>query len=137
VGLFDCTVEWPHLDEALQWADLPGKRYASCPHTVGNHPRLVNYPYVGMKNIGLNYGPVFQGLKACSALPNGVTASATLSPQFEAESRYKMHPTTIDHCLQSITVVASDGRKSRNRLLIVSIRRTEAMHTYWHQSHAG
>jgi hypothetical protein len=48
-------------------------------HTVGNHPRLVNDPYFGLKNIGPNYGLAFQGLKACSALPNGMTASATLS----------------------------------------------------------
>lgn len=86
-----------------------GKESAASVIKFAKHPRRVADPYTPMKNIGLNYGPAFQGLKETCALPGKSTVTAMLSPPGDSESFYYLHPTTIDYCLQLIAVASSDG----------------------------
>lgn len=75
--------------------------------------RPVESPYTSMRKIGLNYGPHFQGLVQASCLPNEKKASATLSQSAVSESKYAVHPTSIDHCLQLILLASCKGLLQR------------------------
>jgi 2-polyprenyl-3-methyl-5-hydroxy-6-metoxy-1,4-benzoquinol methylase len=86
-----------------------GQEAPAVSRAIEKHTRPVSDPYTIMKKVGLNYGPAFQGLLDCSALPAGKTASATLRHAVKPGSHYIMHPTTIDHCLQIIVLAKSDG----------------------------
>lgn len=76
------------------------------------HPREVaaNAWYSAMKNIGLNYGPRFQGLKDITAHPVKSVASASVQDDLDLhQSIYATHPTVIDQALQLFTVAMSNG----------------------------
>lgn len=80
--------------------------------TVDVHPRKVasNVWYPAMKNIGLNYGPRFQGLQDITAHPVKSVATASVHDDLELhESIYATHPTVIDQALQLFTVAMSNG----------------------------
>ncbi|KFZ23643.1 hypothetical protein V502_01879 [Pseudogymnoascus sp. VKM F-4520 (FW-2644)] len=82
-------------------------------------PRSVPPPYTALKKIGLNYGPVFQGLSDISALPGTEVAVATLTVPQPSESSYCLHPSTIDHCLQLVAIAKSAGLlRNINRLCV-------------------
>lgn len=78
-----------------------------------SYPRQVANPYPTFKNVGLNYGPDFQGLQEVTTLPGHMTAAATLRVPEKSESVYALHPTTIDHCLQLLLAAHSDGLARR------------------------
>lgn len=66
--------------------------------------------YKAMVRSGLNYGPRFMGLRDVTAAVSKNTASAKIVDGREAsESRYTLHPTTIDAIFQSWTVARSRG----------------------------
>ena len=76
--------------------------------------------YLGMKRIGLNYGPAFQGLTGISASPKSGTAVASLCDRHRSSGTwYQLHPTTIDLCLQLFTVGMAQGTTRRLRKLCV------------------
>lgn len=78
-----------------------------------DYPRSVESPYTSMRRIGLNYGPHFQGLIQASCMPNEMKASATLSQTTSSDSKYAVHPTSIDHCLQLILLASCKGLLQR------------------------
>ena len=67
-----------------------------------------------MSSKGLNYGPIFQGLRDISTAPGKKTAAATVLEDPELKKEYVLHPSTIDCCLQLCIVAMSEGI---NRLL--------------------
>ncbi|KAJ6441489.1 56kDa selenium binding protein (SBP56) [Purpureocillium lavendulum] len=101
------------------------------PELGEEHPRPVPSPaawYRTMKAVGLNYGPHFQGLTNISAASTAMTnltqkkAAATIRDRSHdeqrgmAETRYQIHPTAIDFCLQTFMVGTAEGlsRKLKN-----------------------
>ncbi|PYI23450.1 putative polyketide synthase [Aspergillus violaceofuscus CBS 115571] len=80
------------------------------------YPRSVESEswYDALNNRGLNYGPRFRGLREILADPLGLTAVASIvDDASEYDSRYFVHPTAIDHCLQLLSVAQSNGLMHR------------------------
>jgi hypothetical protein len=70
--------------------------------------------YRKMKQVGMTYGPRFQGLDEISAHPVRPSATASVSNTImEDESVYQLHPTAIDSCIQLFTVAACRGLARR------------------------
>ena len=85
--------------------------------------RHVPRPYEGLKSIGLNYGPHFQGMGHTSADPGSNTASAVLlPPSSRIEDIYQIHPTTLDCCLQLFMIAISEGIPRRLDRCLVPTR---------------
>ena len=85
--------------------------FASTP-PIEAYDRRVPSPswYATMREVGLNYGPAFQGLERISASMQQHAATATTANTIASgESDYQLHPTTIDHCLQVFSVGSSQG----------------------------
>ena len=76
-----------------------------------NLPRHVpqTYWYDVLENVGLKYGPAFQGLNGISTALKDHDAVATLSP-FGDLRKYILHPVTIEQCLQILMVAACRGQ---------------------------
>jgi len=88
--------------------------------------------YDSFANVGLNYGPTFQGLSKIQVFANGDTrtAESLLSPNptkniMTEESRYLIHPATLDSCLQLAILANHRGRASEcgSAFLPVSVGR--------------
>ena len=78
--------------------------------------------YKAMKRVGLNYGPHFQGLAEITTDPNFGSATASLLDQkVDSETRYLIHPTTIDMFLQLFTVAVSHGSTRRLTKLCIPV----------------
>lgn len=78
------------------------------------------YWYDVLENLGLRYGPAFQGLDEISAALTDHNAVATVSP-FEDLTNYILHPVTIEQCLQILMVAACRGQgKSHTGVPIVT-----------------
>lgn len=76
------------------------------------HPRKVPAAswYHTMRKAGLNYGPRFQGLLDISADPlRDVAAARIVDAAEEHESRYALHPTSIDMCIQLFSAAVARG----------------------------
>lgn len=73
-----------------------------------------------MENVGLNYGPAFNGLTDISAGVGEHAAAVTVINQVkEEESDYALHPTTLDLCFQLFSVALTNGRNRQlNQLSI-------------------
>ncbi|KAL3462238.1 hypothetical protein BJX64DRAFT_288570 [Aspergillus heterothallicus] len=84
------------------------------PNTT-NPARKVNAAnwYKALRATGLDYSREFRGLDEVCADPVLYEATATLKPAELSASRYVMHPTTIDRCLQLLSVAIFRGL-SRN-----------------------
>ncbi|KAI1830558.1 hypothetical protein DTO006G1_5449 [Penicillium roqueforti] len=66
--------------------------------------------YRVLQRSGIDYGPRFQGLEKITADPTGPRATATiLGNRGLPGSRYSLHPTAIDQCLQLMGVACSQG----------------------------
>ncbi|OJJ07905.1 hypothetical protein ASPVEDRAFT_89138 [Aspergillus versicolor CBS 583.65] len=75
--------------------------------------RAVSSPiwYTMLANLGLQYGPHFQGLESITASPVRSEASATIRGQaVQTGITNALHPTSIDKCLQLLSVAATQGR---------------------------
>lgn len=86
-------------------------------------PRTSHTWYRGFANIGLNYGPPFNGLTDIRTDPwtNQCVTDTKLLPLDVPtdDSRYIVHPGTMDTCLQAILIGAHNGSlKSANRSFI-------------------
>lgn len=82
------------------------------PEFTAPMPRAVSTArwYRVMKNVGLNYGPSFQGLSDISADPGSNVATSTVANhRSEPGSYYLLHPTIIDLALQAFTLAISRG----------------------------
>lgn len=91
-----------------------GGRDFPCSATRSEAPqdRLVDPTvwYRVMGKFGFQYGPRFQGLRNITASVSANVASADVDNQIEPqESRYVMHPCTIDYILQLFTVASFRG----------------------------
>ena len=87
-----------------------------------NLPRHVPkaYWYDVLENVGLKYGPAFQGLNGISTALEDNDAVATVSP-FGDLTKYILHPVTIEQCLQILMVAACRGQgKSLTGLPVVT-----------------
>ncbi|KAK0732344.1 hypothetical protein B0T21DRAFT_412523 [Apiosordaria backusii] len=81
--------------------------------TINDLPRkIASGPwYQTWRNVGLNYGPRFQGIERLSADPAENKAVAHIINRIdEKDSVYQLHPTTIDCCLQLFMAAACRGR---------------------------
>ena len=70
--------------------------------------------YAGLSNTGLRYGPTFRPLKDILTMGNINEAMARIdlrptSDSMIQESRYVIHPTTLDGCLQLSAIAAHNG----------------------------
>ncbi|KAI1125318.1 acyl transferase domain-containing protein [Nemania abortiva] len=85
---------------------------------IAHLPRAVEpaYWYKAMRNVGLNYGPQFQGLGRISThlLHNTAVADlrldAVLEPEPQDGAIYYFHPATSDACMQLLSAAASRGQ---------------------------
>ena len=87
-----------------------------------NLPRHVSqaYWYDALENLGLRYGPAFQGLDEISTALTDHKAIANVSP-FGDLTKYILHPVTIEQCLQILMVAACRGQgKSLTVLPVVT-----------------
>jgi hypothetical protein len=78
--------------------------------------RVVSSPiwYTMLANLGLQYGPHFQGLESITASPVRYEASATIRGHTtETSTSHALHPISIDQCLQLVSVAATHGRSLR------------------------
>lgn len=92
------------------------------PHPGVIFPRHVPqaYWYDILENLGLKYGPAFQGLDEISTALTDHKAIATVSP-FGDLTKYILHPVTIEQCLQLLMVAACRGQgKSQTGLPVVT-----------------
>jgi hypothetical protein len=66
--------------------------------------------YRALERCGLAYGPTFRGLSNISAHPATLEAAADVVDQCNnPPSRYILHPTVIDQCLQLMSVAMTNG----------------------------
>ncbi|KAK5996429.1 Highly reducing polyketide synthase gloL [Cladobotryum mycophilum] len=79
--------------------------------TIVKHPRRLaaDFWYERLRRLGLNYGPRFQGLKEISADTEDTKATAAIQNNPEPGTRYAVHPTALDYCLQLFTVAMTRG----------------------------
>lgn len=80
--------------------------------TIPQLPRLVAKPlwYHALRKVGLEYGPRFQGMADISTSTDSNTAVATIVDNKEAhESKFELHPSTIDLCIQLFAAAAAKG----------------------------
>ncbi|KAI1379228.1 hypothetical protein F4677DRAFT_453263 [Hypoxylon crocopeplum] len=91
--------------------------------TKVQEPRTAHTWYRGFANIGLNYGPPFNGLSNIRTDPwtNDCVADTKLLPIDVPtdDSRYIVHPGAMDTCLQAMLIAAHNGSlKGANRSFI-------------------
>jgi acyl transferase domain-containing protein len=75
--------------------------------------RVVSSPiwYTMLADLGLQYGPHFQGLESITASPVRYEASATIRGHtIQTGTSQPLHPISIDQCLQLFSVAATHGR---------------------------
>ena len=77
-------------------------------------PTLSKRWYSSFSRVGFNYGPSFQGLNNIVASRGSNEAAADINLSTESglmtgESRYILHPSTIDACLQLMIVSINEG----------------------------
>lgn len=82
------------------------------PFPISSYKRAVPSErlYRVLQRSGIDYGTQFQGLEQITADPTGPRATATvLGNRGLPGSRYPLHPTAIDQCLQLMGVACSQG----------------------------
>jgi acyl transferase domain-containing protein len=79
--------------------------------------------YQSLKALGIEYGPYFQGMDKVTADPLHSTAVGLITTKLEIPEfdTYTVHPTTIDKCLQLLTVAATRGISRKLDQLAVPI----------------
>jgi acyl transferase domain-containing protein len=78
------------------------------------------YWYDVVANIGIKYGPGFQGLDKISTSLTEPKAVATLYPLTDT-TKYNLHPVTIDQCLQILMIAATKGQgRELNELSVIT-----------------
>ncbi|KAJ5762471.1 polyketide synthase [Penicillium nucicola] len=66
--------------------------------------------YQTLSAMGVYYGEKFKGLQNITADPSATKAAAEVVDRMECQtSRYAVHPTMIDQCLQAMSVAAAKG----------------------------
>ena len=111
-----------HCVGKISLRDAPSSDDSDVPPPRVNLPRHVPqaYWYDVLENVGLKYGPAFQGLNGISTALKDHDAVATLSP-FGDLTKYILHPVTIEQCLQILMVAACRGQgKSLTGLPVVT-----------------
>ncbi|KAL3444557.1 hypothetical protein BJX65DRAFT_310746 [Aspergillus insuetus] len=97
--------------EDSRWA-VPESAFPEMPSPPSTpSTRAVNAAnwYKALRTIGLDYSREFRGLDEVYANPVRYEAIATLKTAEVSASRYVMHPTTIDRCLQVMSVAIFRG----------------------------
>lgn len=91
---------------------MPGSDQPHPDTTIRPFTRAVppNLWYQQAKECGLDYGPRFRLLREVTASPVDHIATATIADDPDLhESRYAVHPTVIDQCLQLFGIAACHG----------------------------
>lgn len=96
--------------------------------------------YEAFRRVGFEYGPSFQPLNAIRTNPNLHHAAAQVDIKQESgliigESRYLLHPATIDGCLQLIIISINRGRHQEMPHGVVPINIEEL--TIWSPEEEG
>lgn len=89
---------------------------AETPRRLAPYPRRISagFWYERLQRLGLAYEPRFQGLTHITAHTRRRAATATAcDDSADHESRYAVHPTTIDLCLQLLVVAGTNGMARR------------------------
>lgn len=79
--------------------------------------------YAALSTVGVEFGPTFQTLSDISLVPDKNEAIAnialhTTKKVMTAESRYVIHPTTLDGCLQMSVMAAHGSTKSVSKAFL-------------------
>ena len=70
--------------------------------------------YQALEKLGLNFGRQFRGLNDIFASPVAYEADATVDDVTDScSSRYTLHPTVIDQCMQLMSVASTNGLSRR------------------------
>ncbi|KAJ5371780.1 Acyl transferase/acyl hydrolase/lysophospholipase [Penicillium concentricum] len=89
-----------------------GSDHPPKPFPISCYKRAVSSEglYRVLQRSGIDYGTQFQGLEQITADPTGPRATATVvGNRGLPGSRYSLHPTAIDQCLQLMGVACSQG----------------------------
>ncbi|MEU4804933.1 type I polyketide synthase [Actinosynnema sp. NPDC023587] len=99
----------PEADAAAPWpAEWPPE---------GAEPLPVDALYSRLTDIGYDYGPIFQGLRAAWRDGDEVYAEVSLADEHtDAARRFGIHPALFDAALQSGAVLLIDGGDSKHRM---------------------
>ncbi|KAF3491768.1 uncharacterized protein GIQ15_01285 [Arthroderma uncinatum] len=94
----------------------PNYDYPPVPAKITSHPRQVRSDkwYQTLAKRRIVYGERFRGMKDITAHPTQRVAAATVTddPKLHS-SRYTLHPTAIDQCLQAVSVAWAHGLSRR------------------------
>ncbi len=79
----------------------------------GAQPIDIDHAYDRLAEVGFNYGPAFQGLRAIWRLGEEVFAEVALEDE-QTSAGYTIHPALFDAILQTIALAALDGKTFDN-----------------------
>ncbi|MEV7547303.1 SDR family NAD(P)-dependent oxidoreductase, partial [Streptomyces sp. NPDC089915] len=92
-----------HADGTLSFADRAPEAGAPEWPPAGAEPLDTDGLYAAMSGLGLDYGPVFQGLQAAWKLGGEIYAEVSLPEDAAADAgRYGLHPALLDAALHGI-----------------------------------
>ncbi len=84
--------------------------------SVDNSTNCLNYSvdelYAEAKSIGLEYGKIFQGIKALSIKDNVLEADVTIDDN--SENSYILHPAVLDSCFHSLIALINNGAQAKS-----------------------
>jgi len=103
-------IEIEESNEAKSTTDLKVKGHRGAENRDSSDRRW----YAALENIGLNYGPAFRPLKDIHTNAESNEAMSYINllstkDNMVQESRYMVHPTTLDGCMQLAVIAAHNG----------------------------
>ncbi|WP_328395734.1 type I polyketide synthase [Nocardia sp. NBC_00416] len=93
--------EWQQCASGVLAATAPGPAPDAGPG-LGVRPADPTTIYARLADLGLNYGPAFQGLRAVTADGDALRAVASLPGSHEAGPAFSIHPALLDSALHAI-----------------------------------
>ncbi|ALG12160.1 type I polyketide synthase [Kibdelosporangium phytohabitans] len=107
--------EWTcHAEGTLGARLVPGGSPERQWPPTGAEPVDLTGFYERFRQVGLDYGPAFRGLRSAWRRGNQVFAEVELPEDMQSDaSRYGLHPALLDAALQSSGIVAATGQETR------------------------
>jgi NADPH:quinone reductase-like Zn-dependent oxidoreductase/SAM-dependent methyltransferase len=102
------------------------------------HSASIDEWYKKFRALGLEYGPCFQALSNLQAGSQRAAANVALAPTLEAvtaESKYPLHPASLDNCLQLANIAAYSGNARLAKQAYIPVMFDEL--TIWSQHNQG
>jgi malonyl CoA-acyl carrier protein transacylase len=99
-----------------------------------NRRQSGNRWYEALREVGFDYGPSFNDLQSVRSSGKGREAAASLhvrqsNPVMQDESRYMLHPSTVDACLQLIIISIHRGMAENLPWGVVPVKIEQA--SFW------